>query len=47
MKWAGHVAQPGEQEYAHAVLRESTRERDRLKNRGVHWETVVKWMLKD
>jgi len=37
MRWAGHVAQPGEQEHEHAVLRGSPRERDRLENTGVHW----------
>ena len=45
--WAGHVAQPGEQKYAHAVLRGSPKERDRLERRGVHWEIVLKWMLKE
>ena len=34
------MAQPGEQKHAHAVLRGSPRERDRLEKTGVQWEIV-------
>ena len=44
---AGHVAQPRERKHAHALLRGSPRERDRLENTGVHWEIVLKWTLKE
>ena len=47
MSWAGHVAQPEEQKHAHAVLRGSPTERDRLENTGVHWKRALKWILKE